>query len=288
MKVYAECPNEMSKGIGRVRDAIKRNAPTGVEFVGERQDADLVVHHVIGVGNLDTVPLHERIAQDGKPYAMIQYCYRTTENGGDPNYWEPLWQGATCVWSYYDLFRASMETPPDAFYYAPLGVDNAFKAQRGPVTKLFTVGTSGYIAETEGVLECYDALPRGGYQFHLGPNFNPGPHWASQFNLTDEQVARRWAECRYVAGLRRVEGFELPAAEGLCCGARPVMFDAPHYRAWFGDLAEYVPEGSREAVTECLRHVFAQDRPVTPAERAEAHARFDWTTLVQGFWERVL
>ncbi len=300
MKIYNEVPKDISKGIGRVRDALKLHAPDSVTFVGDRVEADLIVHHVIGVGNLDPeMPLHERIASDGKPYAILQYCLRTTENGGDYAYWGPLWAQAECVWSYYDLFahsRPAMSADFSVedqfeFYHAPLGVDPVFTKPLEGVPKLFTIGTSGYIAETEGVLEAAQAVKRqDGWQFHLGPDFGLGLKSVAQHNLTDAQVARRWHECDFVAGLRRVEGFELPAAEGLCCGARPILFDAPHYRQWFGDAGRYIPEGTFEDVVHAIDEILGMSAaaPVSRLEREWAARQFDWARLVPEFWKRVL
>jgi len=300
MRVYNEIPKDISKGVARVRDAIKRHAPEGVTFVGDRDEANLVVHHVIGVQNLDTLTIGERILEDqraGRTSAMIQYCLKTTENGGDPGYWAPLWGLSTCVWSYYDLeplARGGFQGLPlgtwdDTFYHAPLGVDDVFRVPLTDVPKLFTIGTSGYVAETEGVVECARAVDgTGGFQFHLGPDFGLTQRCASQHNLLDADVARRWAECRYVAGLRRVEGFELPAAEGLCMGARPILFDAPHYRQWFGDAGRYIPENDPEDVVRNLKRLFMTEDPVTPAEREWAREQFNWARLVPEFWRRVL
>ena len=112
---------------------------------------------------------------------------------------------------------------------------------------------------------------------------------AVQHGLTDAQVATRWNECDYVAGLRRIEGFELPAVEALFCGSRPICFDAPHYRQWFGGLATFIREDTPDEVEGALVDIFESDtRPVTADERAEALRRFSWAPLVKGFWERAL
>ncbi len=289
MKIYAEVPNDaMSHGIKRVRDALKRHAPSGVVFVGDRAEADLIVHHVVGVQNFDSIPLHERIESDGKPYAMLQYCLKTTENGGAAEYWLPLWHGAKSVWSYYDL-DAHLGEPfkcPN-FYYAPLGVDDAFR--RDVVTpKLFTIGTCGRMAADE----CIDAAAAAvaatdGYHYHLGPDLGLGPRTVTQqYVLPDEIVARMWAECLYVGGLRRCEGFELPAAEALCVGSRPILFDY-NYR-WFGETALYIVE-ENGFIQEQLAHIFKSPYvPVTKAERQWARETFNWATLVPEFWKRVL
>jgi hypothetical protein len=291
MIVYLDPPASMSKGIHRVADAMKKHLPPE-HVCGPLEQADLVVFHVVGVQNFDEVSLTDRIAEclaRGQRYAMIHYCLKTTENGGDPAFWSPLWDGAACVWSYYDLRDVipSWHTRPVCFYHAPLGVDQDVFKINERARKLFTIGTSGYVAETEGVLEAYEAVQRvNGFMFHLGPDFGLGALCAPQTGLTDRQVADRWSECEYVAGLRRVEGFELPAAEGILCGARPIMFDQPHYRTWFDGLAEFVPEDDNLA--ESLERIFRGPYlPVSEEQLEEARRRFDWARLTAGFWERV-
>ena len=290
MKVFQLCPPAFGVGVKRVRDNIGAHAPNGVHFVETPAEADLVIYHVVGVQNMTDTPLDDLIRIIGKPYAIVQYCLRTTEKP-TADFWLPLWRGARLVWSYYDLDRWAFDqvghTFPN-FYYAPLGA-NADVFKPSSDAKRFTIGTSGFVAETEGVAEAYAATRAvRGAMFHLGPDLALGRRVASLVGLSDEAVARLWSECAYVAGLRRVEGFELPTIEGLLCGARPVCFDAPHYRHWLGDFAEYVPEGDFTSVAQALTALFRGPyRPVTTAEIEAAKVRFDWRTFVHGFWERL-
>jgi hypothetical protein len=282
-------PKTLSRGIHRVADALERYAPDWVEIVQEPTEADLVVIHTIGHGSLDL-----KITCD---YAMIQYCLLTTEDAR-PEAWLPIWKKARAVWSYYDLkeylssrlSNAYSESIAPNIYCAPLGVDTEIFRPSTPLRKHYLIGTSGYIAETEGVLECYRASTTLGQKhFHLGPpEINLGPNCSYMLHVTDEVVADRWSQCSFVAGMRRIEGFELPALEGLMCGARPIMFDAPHYTRWFKEHAEYVPEAAPEEVYQSVLEIVSKRvRPVTLAERTQVAHQFDWKTLVTGFWEAV-
>jgi hypothetical protein len=107
--------------------------------------------------------------------------------------------------------------------------------------------------------------------------------------LEDEQLAAIYNECEFTSGLRRIEGFELPAAEGLLCGSRPIMFDKPHYKHWYGDWAYYIPELDREGVLECLKFIFDNEKakPVTDEEWENAAALFNWPRLVGDFWRQL-
>lgn len=289
-KVYLRPPEKLSKAVHRIADALARHAPGSVEIVTDRAAADLVIHHVVGVQNFAPTALPELIEQDGKPFALVQLCLRTTEWPSTFS-WIPLWRRAEVVWSYYDLLgemRKDGIRVDCPFYHAPLGVDgDVFKPAELP--KRFLVGTSGYVAETEGVRECARAAAElGGLQFHLGPDLHLGTHVRAKHGLSDAEVASFWSRCRYVAALRRTEGFELPGIEALACGSRPIAFDTQGYRQWFGDHAEYVPEADEGTVTAAIREILAREpRPVTDDERTAVLRRFDWASIVGGFWERL-
>lgn len=124
---------------------------------------------------------------------------------------------------------------------------------------------------------------------HLGPDLKLGPGVEYHLDIPDRKLAGLYSMCQFVAGLRRCEGFEMPAAEGLLCGARPIMFDAPHYRAWFDGLAEFIPETDAASVTNALEGLFREGAvPVSQSEKWDARGRFDWQRLVTGFWTKVL
>jgi hypothetical protein len=291
MKVFVECEAWMSLGIKRVVNALKEYKPAGVQIVNRQEDAELTVVHMVGNGQRKHWTSDKRPA----PYAVIQYCLRTSELP-DTKDWIDVWHRARCVWSYYDLMQKILEDKHDTtetpihFYHAPLGVDTRVFRPSLPARKQFLIGTSGYIPQTEGVIECAAVCEQmNRLMFHLGPNLNIGNGVTYGTGMPDRLLADFWSRCSFVAGLRRIEGFELPVVEGLTCGARPIVFDAPHYRDWFGDHAEYVPEVSPEELIPHLMDVMSKPvRAVTPAERSQVAHIFDWKTLVTGFWEAVL
>ena len=102
-------------------------------------------------------------------------------------------------------------------------------------------------------------------------------------------MADYFSQCQFVSGLRRIEGFELPVLEGALCGARPIVFDQPHYKHWFKDFAVFIGEGSREEVIDSLESVFRIGAiPVSENEKALIRERFNWYKIIRGFWERIL
>ena len=125
--------------------------------------------------------------------------------------------------------------------------------------------------------------------FHVGPVITNRPEVDFSNGMADASLAKNYSACEFVSGLRRTEGFELPVIEGLVCGARPIVFDRPHYRHWFENLAVFIPETNRDGVVNSLSKVFKKGaKPVTKTEIKEARKRFNWEVIVKRFWEKCL
>lgn len=288
VKVYIATPRE-DWVLRKVLWHLASYAPGSVEIVDKEADADLVVLHVIGRRDA-THRRTRRLLDRGQRYAMIQYSLRSTMRPHTSS-WLPLWRGAVVTWSYYDLEARCAEdwTPFDfRFYYAPLGADSEIFWPRKK-ERQYVIGTSGHSAVTEGVREAAFATKRvGRSMLHLGLELNRGPDIVCKSGVGDDVLASLLSECDFVAGLRRTEGFELMAAEGLLCGARPICFDRDHYRQWYEPWAVFIPEASRDEVISSLEAVFREGaQPVTEEERLAASERFDWQSIIAGFWERV-
>jgi hypothetical protein len=287
MKVYLELPEE-SRGIRRVRDALEKYAPADITIVKNHREADFEIVHVIG-RHQATQERVIRLKASGKPYAMVQYCLRSTIKPETWN-WIDMWSGAKLVWSYYDLVDECIQDkviPNFEFYHAPLGVEPAF--YRRDTTKRYTILATSQHALAEGARECAFATKRVGRRmFFLGHELRRGDDIYCLSGLTDDQLAEVYSQCDYVSGLRRIEGFELPVIEGLMCGARPIVFDKPHYRKWFNEFAVFVPENSRAEVIDNLEFLFRhQPNPVTEEELQLAKDRFNWQTIITNFYKRI-
>jgi glycosyltransferase involved in cell wall biosynthesis len=196
--------------------------------------------------------------------------------------------------SYYPLdlwIREDGGVPVDFhFYHAPLGVDaSIFTLPPVGSHRDILVCTSGFQRNQESVAECDEAaVSLDGRIFQLGPHLDRMKSQVSYATgITDEELARWYRQCQWVSGLRRHEGFELPAAEGLLCGARPLLYDRPHYRHWFDGWAEFVPEEPHDLVVENLKRLFARGpKRVSEEEREFAARRFNWEQIVREFWGR--
>lgn len=264
-----------SFGIERCVQALQEYAPTGdFQFTDHIQAADVVVYQVNG--RLEHTK--RKIAHHKKPYVLVQHAWKSTKN---PTFeeWEDVWKGAVMVWSHYDL-------PISNLYRSPLGVSKDFTYRKKP--HKYIICTSGLSYLTESVRECIKAAEAvGGRVLHLGPSHaaRKHSHVDCVTGVTDKELSKLYNQCTFVSGLRRIEGFELPCAEGIICGAKPIFFDQPHYKDWFGDMAEYITEGPRPLVEKELTDLFQKECVVTPKDRKTAKKLFDWNEIIPSFYD---
>lgn len=266
----------------RVANALSLHAPKHVTIVDRRDDADLVVTHVIGPGD---VPDQTEV--------VIQYCLLTA--GLDDAAWISRWNSAKLVWSYYDL-PSIVGQNGFSFYHAPLGVDDAFIGRVEKAPRDIGILTSGYVAGPSA--EAIEEVALASWMLnlslvHLGPKTIEGMKFQSRFptihDVRDEELASYYRRCNWVSGLRHTEGFELPIVEGLCCGARPIVFDRTDMHQWYAGHAAFVPERTgHELVKDLLEILSEPPEPVEEDERQWAIERFSWKPIVKGFWERAL
>jgi len=280
MKTYLK-PNTNSFGINRVSKSLSDNLSSGFEIVDSPEDAELIVIHVTG-RNEHTTKYAKELLQQGKQYVVIQYVLQSSRNP-NPKDWVELWNGAKFVWSYYDLKKHISN-----FYHAPLGV-NTQTFYRMSAEKKYTVGSMGNYYRDEAIGEVQLALwQMGGNGVHIGENFNRNPIIFYTENVSDDDLRILYNQCKYFSALRRKDGFEIPIAEALLCGVRPVVFDTPNYRQWYDGLVEFIPEASVSETVGNLKHLFKRDpRPVTEEEIEEVKKRFNWKIITKGFWENV-
>lgn len=286
MRVFVDVvPGSLSRAMHRVAKALRTYAPPEVKVVDRVQEAELQVLHVIGITGM------QRAIRAAPSYAIIQYCYASA--GGSVQEWRGIWEGAKLTWSYYAL----PSTQQARVLRQPLGVDGDVFVP-GAAERTVGVVSSGYVAGpgAEAIEEVAEAALRNKLSVtHLGPGSVVGmvprrePTWRAVQNLSDAKLAELYGSARWVSGLRRTEGFELPVVEGLACGARPVVFDREETRFWFDGIATFVPELGRVHLTERLYSAFAQEPiPVTAEERELVLNRFNWERISRRFWAEVL
>lgn len=273
----------------RIVNAIKRYAPEGIEFVDTDEEADLAI--IYAYAHRRKVGWRtERLTAAGKKYAIVQTAIRSTRNPNTED-WMYIWKDAELVWSYYNLkqlaindIQPKMKDPRHMwlsrkvdfnFYYAPLGVDpEVFKEVRDDRTYSIIFGENRDECSTQII----EATMRAGYAgFMLGSG------------ISDQELVKKYSRSKFVSGLRRKEGFELPVIEGLLCGAIPIVFDRPETRHWFEDLAVFISEESSEELVKSLEYILRDSFNIDWKHKKRiVKERFNWETIIKGFWERIL
>jgi len=273
-----------------VADALVQYMPDNMELVTYPSESEFEIIHV--TGRHDAVQKRvDALERKHKPYAIIQYVLKSSKNPSVKD-WLEIWQGANVVWSYYDLSRIGYEEMGDnfpyfRFYYSPLGVDaNIFKEHPG--NKPFAIGVNSQDWLTESARECGMACQQlSRSMFFLGSELHR-PNIVCRHHISDQEVARYWSQCQYVSGLRRTEGFEFPVIEGLLCGARPIVFDQPHYK-WYDDFAIFIPELPRDETIAVIKQTLEEvPQKVTEEEKQLVRERFNWEFIIKNFWKEAL
>lgn len=286
IRAYLRPTGLYSRAFLRVANALERYKPDNVSIATNQSNCDFQLLHVI---SYDAIEYAIRLRSRGIKYAVIQYCLGTTERP-DHSEWYRLWQGAELVWSYYDLSEDS-EDACFNFYHAPLGVDDVFIEHSTSQPRRNRVITTGYVSgpDAEPIEEVWIAANLAGMEaIHVGPEVVKGiDNYPANWRVTapsDRDLAELYSTSRWVSGMRHVEGFELPAAEGLICGCRSIVFDQPTMRRWYGDRVEYVAECRGEELIDRLRTIFEGDHKVARENGAQAVGVFDWKSICDGFW----
>jgi len=290
MKIYFET-DLGGWALVRIRQAIRENLPVDVIEVPTRGEADLVILYIIGRLNHNFQDI-DLLKKGGTKVIVLQCALRSTRNPNTVD-WIPLWKMADLVWSYYDLpalIREDGNGEADFnFFHSPLGTDRQFQPHSR--NKDFMIVTLGRSHRAESLHEVWTAVYQAGFEgCHVGKVFDyyPGLTYFPEGGHR-ARIAGFLSQCHYVSCLRRKEGFELTAVEGLVCGTRPIFYDRPHYRNWFGDFGEYIPEGTPNEVIASLIDLFNRPvRKVYEQERIAAREKFNWETILKGLWERCL
>lgn len=286
IRIFTRPTGLHSRAMVRVADALERYAPSNFTFSGSPSAnySDLVVLHAIGS---DAIEAAASCKARGQKYVLIQYCLQTS--GATVEEWVPCWRDAALVWSYYDLAMMTEHVADEQFYHSPLGVTTDFYEDDTPKEPL--VITIGYVngPGAEEIEAVWDAADKAGIQFfHIGPRNVSGasrvPN-ASQVaeGITEEVLIQLYRRATWVAGLRHVEGFELPALEGYMCGAVPIMFEQPVIRQWYGEAPYYVSEDWRaDTVTKFLAEKFRY--PAVRSSLPEPHTIYLWKSIIRDFY----
>lgn len=287
MKVFFYRRPDLGMAFLRIEHYFKLFAPKLFRWVGDINNADLAIVNIVGMEDI-YYTLNLQI-----PYVIVFHCPLP-----DTNAIQEAFSRAVAIYSFLDLsnfkgniMRGGWGVDPTLFYVEPF------------MEKQFTILATGMVAHTEALGEIYQACVRiGGRMLHAGPDVSHqirhlNPQYYYQQYFYDPNLLRlAYNSAKFVSGLRRDTGFELPVLEGLLCGCRPICFDFEVYRYYFNDFAIFIKQTGAtftytdfEDITQQLVDVFQNKyTPVTKEEIEEAKKRFAWEVIVQKFWNFIL
>ena len=208
----------------------------------------------------------------------------------NPVLYRDVFEKAEVVYSHLDL-KSFFPDLEHKFIRGPWGVNpDKWMKDKSIANDEYQILNTGEIPETEGIKECIVACDKlNERMLHVGtPQKFNNASYNNTYKLTDEQMRDSYNRSRWVSALRRFEGFEKPAMEGLLCGCRPICFDTPLYRYWYGDLARYVKESTEKETSDDILRVFKEEySPVTADEMQTALDRFGWRNVSITFWNEI-
>lgn len=286
MKVYNYKTNN-NQCYSRIIDALVKYAPPNISFTTNIEEADLAILHVNG-----RLKHMTKVANQVGKYIVIQYCLRSTMNP-NVNDWKNLWDNAQFIWSYYDLpteiIKDGLDWQIKNFYHAPLGADPVMFDMIPISKKHYTILTFGDIHSLKGesINDIIKAINKfKGCMYHVGDILEKNNRVIQGKNISDIDLVNIYKSCRYVSGLRKIEGFELPIVEGIFCGIRPIVFDTKNYRQWYEPWAEFILED--KYIVDSLVNIFEKEyKPISKKDRDMAVDVFNWSTIIKKFWERI-
>ena len=295
MKVFVNPFGTYSPAMVRIANALRRHAPASVTFVDDHREADLVVLYVIGWDQVQWV--RENLDLSRQHFAVVQCCLRTA---GQPvlTEWAKFWKRASAVWSYYSRMTEIADQNAINFLYAPLGVDEVFFSEQLYRHERSGVVTTGHLSHpaAEAIEEVWAAALKLDMEvFHLGTKHVSGVDVSKYPNvnlfayMSDKMMVDIMSRAQWSCALRHCEGFELPAAEGLACGLRPVLFAQTDLHRFYGPHAVYVSECDGQELVDKLTGILAAvPIPVSDREREEVRRLFDWKLVAETFWTAAL
>jgi hypothetical protein len=278
LKVYSRIHEPLGHVIYRINREFVKRAPEKVDFVDHPRRADLQIVQCIGAGSLAKIWNNK--------YILFQHCLLSADLASF-EVWRGIFDHSLMVVAYIDL-PALLKTNTFNFHLTPWGVDTTvFRNDHRPRTKGLI--TTGWSLCQEALQECYLAVSRARKSMvNLGADFQFGEGFSAVSRLTDAELCNVYNDCEFVSGLRFKEGFEVSVVEGLACGCRPICFDLPTYRNWFGELACYVPPSQGESLVPRIENVLRyRPRPVSEEEMKLVRETFDWQAITSRFWKKV-
>lgn len=275
MRVFEYRNKDWGKVFDKISYALHKHAPEWVEWVDKVEDSELQFINVVGRGELEWL-------QKAKNKVIFQWCYFTAEpeKANYPKYWKD------------SLLTVSFHNLPDYteeefnFYRTPLGADpSIYKYLR--LTKTLPVFTTGHVDRSESLDDVYKAASELQVQmFHTGEDFKWDKRYYKHLEYMSEKgLVKVLNMAKYVACLRKVEGFELMGVEAMMCGTRPIVYDLPTYDFYKG-YADFI-DPKKNVTAQLIKILSKEPKVYTKQEYKEIRDKFSWEPIIQGIYKEI-
>ncbi len=273
MKVWQYFHPDWGIVFKKIKHYTMKFAPSDVEFVDNKEDSDIQIVHVVGSGEYDVIKSCSR------PVIWHQ-CYKTSGRFD----WDLLWEKALLTVSFHYL--PSYTNKKFNFLHLPLGYDDSlFYPREDFSSRPKNAFVTGHVMDTECIGVIYKACERAGYTlFHTGENFNLGSNYVYLSYMPENVYAEFLGRnIRYVFGLRRIEGFEIAALEGIASGAVGIVPNEDSY-LWYDGLASMISTESPN-LEENIYNILKNDMNFQINRNKLAY--FTWDFVINKFWKTI-
>lgn len=260
----------------RISDALHKYSPDDIEWV-DFNSADYYFLHTVGG--------KEYVRFQSLPKDRVinfQHCVHTTSLSTKK--WEDMWASTLANISFHELRNYTNKNIN--MIVTPLGAEpDIFYPQE--VGKKFAVFTTGHVAKSENIGKISDAVKQiaGGLMAHTGEDFKFGEHYKYFEYMDDGAFSRLLNQCRYVAGLRNIEGFEAHCIEGAMCGVRPIIPNLPTYHAYH-EFGIYV-DTKHNLVDQLVAIFERQPERFDDSTLEYIRKEFSWETIITKIFNQI-
>lgn len=293
MRVYFPPDPRLSRAMERIRQAFIKHAPTDTVFL-QNPTADSV-HCIHWMGQnpaqhtaRDEILFSQPTLPRSSRYLIFLHCPNWPYPQHEATFKRLLQRAQLVVTHTPEFLTWGGPTPDVNLHVTPWGYDpELFYYEAQP--KKYTILTTGYSVEQEAidsvVTACHKMSCSVVHVGYVSRYHSPSPTFTQFTNVSDAQLRSLYNQARFVSGLRREGGFELPILEGYACGAQPVTFNHMASRRYFKDFAILVPNVPRDELTPKLMEVLKPKTAITPQK--EVLQRFQWGTIMRDVWNHL-
>jgi len=290
LKVYFPTFKDLGRAMHNIALQIFKYKPDWVEETKDYNQCDLVIEHIIGDHFSSPFYQDKALSQriKNKPFVLFLYCFGCpVGHAKNSAFFKWIFDNAKMIHTYLPLDIHGFGGY-DNIHYSPIGYNHESYYYSPTIKQKKSIMATGYVSSYEAIEEVYSAAQKSNnVMHHVGHNFRWDKKTYKHYEkIPDKTMRDLYLQSKYISGLRRGEGFEIPVLEGAACGARPLVFDNPHYY-WFEKFAIFIEESDFDSVRQQIYDIIIRDEDVTVEEETRNYIRetFAWDVVAPLFWQ---